>query len=274
MDNDNAKHGSNDTDEAAAKSYRRKGLTVGLAAGLLGGTAAGLVFGVPGLSSAASPTAVVQQTEDTTPADSTPTDSTPADSVPVENAPTPAPTDDPRPDAGTKLREALQPLVDDGTLTAAQADAVVAQLQDAMPERGGRMGHGGMGHRGGGEIGRILGETSDVLTGVLGIDADTLQTELRDGKSLADIATENGVDPQAVIDALVAEATTEIDQAVTDGKMDADRADQMKADLADRIADRVNGVRPDWSEFPGHRGGPHDDTDPDDSTDAPVTTDN
>ena len=94
-------------------------------------------------------------------------------------------------------------------------------------------------------FGHIFGEASDVVTGVLGIDADTLRTELQDGKSLADIATEHDVDPQAVIDTLVAEATTQIDQAVTDGRVEADRADELKADLEDHITDLVNG------EFPG-----------------------
>ncbi len=265
MDNDSQMNVSPDTDEAPTKSYRKRGLTVGLAAGLLGGTAAGLVFGVPGFSSAASPSAVVQQTDDTTPVDSTPTDSSPA-----------APNDDEAPEAGTRLRDALQPLVDDGTITPAQADAVVDELKDGMPEHGGRMGHGGPGHRGGGQLGRMIGDASDVVTGALGIDADTLRTELQAGKSLADIAVEHDVDPQAVIDALVAEATTQIDQAVTDGKIDADRAAEMKAELVDRVTDRVNGVRPDRGDFPGgprHRG---ESTTPDDSTgpDAPVTTDN
>ena len=32
------------------------------------------------------------------------------------------------------MREALQPLVDDGTITAEQADAVVTQLKESLPE--------------------------------------------------------------------------------------------------------------------------------------------
>jgi len=261
MDNDNEMQVANDPSEAPAKSLRARGLTIGLAAGLLGGTAAGLVFGVPALTSASSPSAVVQQTEDTTPSDSTPSVSTPSDET---AAPTP----------GTRLRDALQPLVDDGTITAAQADAVVAQLKESLPEHGGRIGHGG--HRGGGVFGHVLGEASDVVTGVLGIDADTLRTELQDGKSLADIATENGVDPQAVVDALVAEATTQIDQAVTAGRIDADQADELKADLESHLSDLVNGALPDFGDFPGHHDRSDDDSDDDSTpatTDAPAATD-
>src|SRR6188508_2005175 len=115
---DNEMQVPSDPDESRTKSYRTRGLTIGLAAGLLGGTAAGLVFGVPGLSSASSPSAVVQQTDDTTPGDSTPADSTPSDPTETESESGEA-------ESGSRLRDALQPLVDDGTITAAQADAVV-----------------------------------------------------------------------------------------------------------------------------------------------------
>ena len=36
------------------------------------------------------------------------------------------------------------------------------------------------------------------------------------GKTIAEVAADQGVDPQAVIDALVAEATADIDQRITD----------------------------------------------------------
>ena len=188
---------------------------------------------------------MVQQTPDTTPDDSTPADTTPEDTTTDESTTSP--------DSGTRLREALQPLVDDGTITAEQADAVVAQLKESLPDHGGRFGHGGPGHRGGGVFGHIFGEASDVVTGLLGIDADTLRTELLDGKSLADIATENGVEPQAVIDALVAEAMTHLDQAVADGRIDADQADDLEADLSETITDLVNGSLPDLGDLPGLR---------------------
>ena len=146
MDNDNEMQAAIDPEEApassnSAKSYRARGVTIGLAAGLLGGAAAGFAFGVPGLSNAASPSAVVQQTPDTTPDDSTPADTTPDDTTTDESTASP--------DSGTRLREALQPLVDDGTITAEQADAVVAQLKESLPDHGGRFGRGGPGHRGG-----------------------------------------------------------------------------------------------------------------------------
>jgi polyhydroxyalkanoate synthesis regulator phasin len=209
-------------------SVRRRGVAIGLAGGLLAGTAAGLVFGVPGLSSAASdatPAVVVQQTDETDPA---PTD-------PVDQAA----------EMGTRLRETLQPLVDDGTITAEQADAVTSHLVENRPERGefhDGEGHGG--HRGGpGMFGR--GVASEALTDLLGIDAEELRTQLHDGATLAEIAQAQGVEVQAVIDELVAEVTERIDNAVEDGRIDQAEADEKLAEAEARITDMVNNGRPE-----------------------------
>jgi len=210
------------------KSGGRRGLTIGLAGGLLAGTAAGLVFGVPGLSSAASdvastPAALVQQTDETDPA---------------------APADAPdAPEMGTRLRETLQPLVDDGTITAEQADAVTTQLVENRPERGEGEGRGPGGHRGPGMFAR--GVASEALTDLLGIDAEELRTQLRDGATLADIATAQGVEVQAVVDELVGELDERLTNAVDNGRIDQAEADQKLADAEAKITDMVNNGRPE-----------------------------
>jgi len=83
----------------------------------------------------------------------------------------------------------------------------------------------------------------------IGIDVTDLLTELRGGKSVAQVATEHGVDPQTVIDALVAKANTRIDEAVTNGKLTAERAATLKTKVAERITTMVNKV-PDGSHRP------------------------
>ena len=50
----------------------------------------------------------------------------------------------------------------------------------------------------------------------IGITADELKTELDAGKTIADVATEQGVAVQTVIDAIVADRTADITQRVTD----------------------------------------------------------
>jgi hypothetical protein len=214
------------------KPGARRGLTIGLAGGLLAGTAAGLVFGVPGLTSAASsdvavtPAAIAQQVDETDP------------TAPGEEAPA---------EIGARLRESLQSLVDDGTITTEQADAVSAHLIENRPERGERgEGRGSGGRHGGpGVFGR--GVASEALTDLLGIDAQELRTQLRDGATLADIAEAQGVETQAVIDELVGELTERLDNAVENGRIDQADADDKLAEAEAKITDSVNNGRPDRS---------------------------
>jgi hypothetical protein len=222
-----------DTPNDTPTSGRKRTASIGLAAGLLAGGAIGLVATMPSLTSAASDdSAVVALQEDTTEES--------GESVDVA---TDAPED--RPEAGERLREVLQPLVDDGTITTEQADAVTAQLVENRPDRGEfGEGRGPGGHRGGpGMFAR--GVASEALTDLLGIDAQELRTQLRDGATLAEIATAQGVEVQAVVDELVAELDERLTNAVENGRIDQAEADQKSADAEARITDMVNNGRPE-----------------------------
>jgi hypothetical protein len=178
---------------------------LGLAAGLAAGGAAGLVVAIPAVSGA-------QSTSTTT-----------------------APSDTSRPDPGTHIADALAPLVADGTLTQDQADKVTSALKDAMP-KGGPGGRGpGMGHGGAG---------LDAAATALGITADELRTELQGGSTIAQVAAAKGVDVQTVIDAMVADAKTHLDQEVASGEHTQAEADQKLADITARITDSVNNGMP------------------------------
>jgi hypothetical protein len=132
-----------------------------------------------------------------------------------------------RPEPGTMLKARLQILVDDGTLTSSQLDAVVAALEAARPMGGhGGPGHGGPGHGGPGMGGARGEKRQEMLTSAaeaIGITADELKTAIEGGQTIAQVAEANGKSVQSVIDALVAQAS---------------------ADLTQRITDMVNGVRP------------------------------
>lgn len=171
-----------------------------IAATAISGAAAGATLLAPGVSGA----------QDTTPAPST--------------APGP---DVQRRDPAAHITEALQPLVDDGTLTDSQVQAVVDALQAARPARGD---HG---------QGR---PNLDNLAEVLGTDAETLGQQLRDGQSLADIAEANGVDTQDVVDAIVAQMDERIQAGVDAGKLDQTRADEMLANAETRAQAIVDGT--------------------------------
>jgi hypothetical protein len=88
----------------------------------------------------------------------------------------------------------------------------------------------------------------DAAAQALGLTPDQLFTELHSGKSLADVATEKGVDLQTVQDAVAtarqAAARQAIEQAVTDGKISRAQADWM-----------LQGLDNGWlggRGFPGH----------------------
>jgi polyhydroxyalkanoate synthesis regulator phasin len=210
---------------ATRGSRRRRGTILGVGAGVLGGGLVGLAMTVPTFTNAASEDSsdtVVSALQDTdTSADDTSTDDTSTD-------------DTDRPDRGARLRATLQVLVDDGTLTAEQADAVAEHLAAQLPERGDRRG----GHRG------HPGMDGEVVAELLGIDAAELRSSLRDGQSIADLAEANGIDVQTVIDALVAEAESHLDLAVENGRLTEDEAAEKLVDVTERITARVNGERP------------------------------
>jgi polyhydroxyalkanoate synthesis regulator phasin len=169
------------------------------------------------------------------------------------------------------LQETLQPLIDDGTITQEQADAVIGAIQDAGPPLGRFDGPGRHGH---GPLGAIIGRSLETAAEAIGITTEELRDALADGQTLAEIAQTNGVDAQTVIDALVAEATQRLDEAVANGRLDQAEADELLAELTEHITMFVNEgmpARPDVDELPRHRG-PSDDQDATDDTEAPTTT--
>jgi len=128
----------------------------------------------------------------------------------------------------------LDELVADGTITQAQADKIKAKMQEKAKAFGGS--HGGSGHDHGGHLGASL----DTVATLLGTTPADLRTALQGGKTLGALATEKGVDPQTVIDALVVAAATKIDEGVAAGKIDAAKAAKAKEGLAERFTKMVN----------------------------------
>jgi hypothetical protein len=74
----------------------------------------------------------------------------------------------------------------------------------------------------------------------IGVDTKTLVDAVKGGQTVADVARSHNVDPQKVIDAVTTAANTKVDTAVTNGKLDADRAAKLKARLDQRIVTLVN----------------------------------
>ena len=144
------------------------------------------------------------------------------------------------------MTDALSKLVGDGTIDQGQADAVSQAIEAAKPDRDGPGGPHGPG-----------GPGMEAVESALGVTADELHTALESGQTIAQVAVAKGVEVQTVIDAIVASATTHIDQAVTSGRITQAEADQKKADLMTQVTDMVNKGRPAGGPGGGRPGGPH-----------------
>lgn len=152
-------------------------------------------------------------------------------------------------DSSSHLQDVLQPLVDDGTLTQAQADAVIAALEAAGPMGGmgdmdgdGRGGHHGDrgGDFGGAHIEGLGPDAFSTVADTIGISEDELRTAVEGGQTIAEVAAANGSSADAVIAALVEQAKAHIDSDVADGEYTQDEADTRLADATTAITDFVN----------------------------------
>lgn len=245
----------------------RKLAALGVSLGVLGGGVVGFV------ATSGSPSASAELGGVSTPRAQQATDTTVAGSSTTEDKDT---------RRADRLTEVLAPLVENGTITQAQADAVIAALQDAMPmgggHRGGPMGDGDHGGPMMGGIAGIGGQLDDIV-GVLGLDIDDVMSALRDGKTIAELAEEQGVDVQKVIDTAVAAVKEHLDEAVASGDHTQAEADDLLTKATDVITKLVNGE----FDLPfggmgggmGHHGGPfgrHGDDDSSESNRDPATT--
>ena len=188
------------------KPKTKKFAVIGVTAGLLIGAGAGLLMNVSGGASASSaPVSTIASSDDT---------NDDSDGGRGEGEHDGAKMDPPARQA--KLREALQTLVDAGTLTSSQVEAIVAALEAARPA-GDQDHESDDGHQGrGGPKGERRQEMLAAAAEAIGITTTELQTAVKSGQTIAEVAEANGKSVQSVIDALVAQATADITEHITD----------------------------------------------------------
>ena len=150
-----------------------------------------------------------------------------------------------------RIRERLQGLVDDKTITDDQADKVAKSLGEGRGGFGGP-GFGGPGRGGPGAFG-LQSEGLDAVAKVLGISADDVRTALSGGSTIADLAKKHNKSVDDVVKALVDDAKARIAQAVKDGKLTQDQADGFTSNLEQRIREVVENGRPAFRGGPGTR---------------------
>ena len=139
------------------------------------------------------------------------------------------------------LSERLDDAVANGKLSQEQADrleaaapAMLDRLLNAVP---GSHDNGGNHPR----IRTIAKNALETVAGVLDTDVASITAQLKEGKTIAEIA---GPQTQAVIDALTEDANQAIEKAVSDGKLPADKEDAAKEKAANAIERFVNEGRP------------------------------
>jgi hypothetical protein len=150
----------------------------------------------------------------------------------------------------------LDQQVKDGKLTQEQADAVKKARAAQGTVLGGAGGpgprgpHGGPGGPGGGRGGfgfgfgglRFHGDAGgalDAAATALGVKRDDLIAKLRDGKSIADVAKDQGTSLDDVKTAITTAVTKELDARVADQKLTAAQRDKVLAELKDHLDDLV-----------------------------------
>jgi hypothetical protein len=159
-------------------------------------------------------------------------------------------------DALSQAQDAqLDRAVKDGKLTQKQADAIKARRKQSGRVLGGGPFGPGFDHRrfddhGHGPAGAIFPD----LAKALGITREQLRTQLRDGKSIAEIAKAQGKSLDDVRTSLKADAKTAADKAVKDGDLTQAQADELLSHL-DEALSHLGDARPKSFRFRGHRGG-------------------
>ena len=146
-------------------------------------------------------------------------------------------------DKGAVKTNVLAELVKAGTITQAQSDAISKKFDDAKAAMESK--------RAERDARRAAVETLVATT--IGVDAATIKSRLAAGETLAAIA---GAKKDALISALVAHATKEIDARVAAGKMTPAQATAAKADLTKKVTSRVESTKgPKGFGLKDHKGG-------------------
>jgi polyhydroxyalkanoate synthesis regulator phasin len=163
---------------------------------------------------------------------------------------------------GDALRQAYENRIDeavnDGRLTEEQAQRLKEALESGdFPMLGAPFfrGHGpGFGH-GPGKGMHMEFHGLDDAAAYLGVTEGELRTQLEDGKSLADVAKAQKKSVDGLVDAMVEPANERIDQAVEDGHLTKEQADELKKGTRERVEAFVNGEPPEFERRfrgPGH----------------------
>jgi hypothetical protein len=120
-----------------------------------------------------------------------------------------------------------------GIVGPASASTPTAESMITQPEGGNGWFHRWREHRR-----EVRQHVVQLTADTIGISPDTLKSELKSGKTITQVATDNNADPASVATAITNDVDGRVDQAVANGKLKQEKADAIEA----RVPDVVNKV--------------------------------
>jgi polyhydroxyalkanoate synthesis regulator phasin len=135
--------------------------------------------------------------------------------------------------------EAIDKAVEEGTLSAEKAD----QIKESMNDFCENFGEGNFNSRKGSRPGNGMQQrfsagfisVRDILVDNFGLTEEQLIEARDNGKTLLEVLEENNISKEDVQSALLNKRIEAIDKAVEEGKLSAERADQMKENMTENI---------------------------------------
>lgn len=136
--------------------------------------------------------------------------------------------------------EVIDEAVADGRLTEEQGEALKERIESSDGIARLWPGQHGFGMR----AFRMLDINLATIASELGMTTDELRAELEAGATLSEVITAHGSTVDAIVTALVADAETELAEAVANGNLTQEQADQILTNLPDRLTQMIESGLP------------------------------
>ncbi len=133
------------------------------------------------------------------------------------------------------LKTRLSKMVENGKIMQDQADSRLSDLTKKLTD---------WANNGGPLPGRPGAQVLDAVAQQLGMTPQDLLSELKGGKTLAQIASEKGADLNTLIDKIMEAVKTRLSKMVENGKITQDQADSRLSDLTKKLTDWANNGGP------------------------------
>jgi len=140
------------------------------------------------------------------------------------------------------LENRVEEAVESGRLTEEQGERLKERLRSGAAPLFGGFGFGGQDkglERGLGHL--RVGASLEAAAEYLGLTPAELRERLRDGDTLAEVAEDEEKSVDGLVQALVAEAESAIEEAVDSGRLSEERGAELQDGLEERVTELVNG---------------------------------